>query len=345
MISLQSVERRALGFLAELCATYTPAGREAALIPLLSSELSRLGGAVEVFPLGEGRANMLALWGEPRILFTTHLDVVPPDIPLHHSERSVQGRGACDAKGQIAAQLGAIELLLDRGIRGLAWLGVAGEETDSVGAAAVRGLKPRFSSLRAIINGEPTDCILATGQKGFLRVRLTCEGTTAHGATPELGENALIAMMDWIEAVRSVEPVSDPELGPEVWNLGLLKGGRALNVVADYAEAELGLRTVPGGRLKAALESARPTRGRLEVLVEVGGAFFDVAKGFSAAPLPFGSDLPALRALAPDADAVLCGPGRRELAHTGVEELSAQELSAGIELFRNLGLRYAEARE
>lgn len=342
MISLQSVERRALDFLAELCATYTPAGREAALIPLLSSDLTRLGASVEVLPLGEGRANLLALWGEPRILFTTHLDVVPPDIPLHHSEKSVQGRGACDAKGQIAAQLGAIELLLDRGIRSLAWLGVAGEETDSIGAAAAVSLKPRFSSLRAIVNGEPTNCVLATGQKGFLRVRLTCEGRAAHGATPELGENALVAMMDWIEAIRSIELVSDPELGPEVWNLGLLKGGRASNVVADYAEAELALRTVPGGRLKAALESARPPRGRLEVLVEEGWAYFDVPKGFSAAPVPFGSDLVALRALAPDADAILCGPGRRELAHTGVEELSAEELSAGIELFRKIGLHYSE---
>jgi acetylornithine deacetylase len=345
MISLQSVERRALDFLAELCATYTPAGREAALIPLLSSDLTRLGASVEVLPLGEGRANLLALWGEPRILFTTHLDVVPPDIPLHHSEKSVQGRGACDAKGQIAAQLGAIELLLDRGIRSLAWLGVAGEETDSIGAAAAVSLKPRFSSLRAIVNGEPTNCVLATGQKGFLRVRLTCEGRAAHGATPELGENALVAMMDWIEAIRSIELVSDPELGPEVWNLGLLKGGRASNVVADYAEAELALRTVPGGRLKEALESAWPPRGRLEVLVEEGWAYFDVPKGFSAAPVPFGSDLVALRALAPDADAILCGPGRRELAHTGVEELSAEELSAGIELFRKIGLHYSEACE
>jgi len=347
------VERRALDFTAELCATYTPAGREAALLPPLKAELSRLGAAVAVLPVSEGRANILATWGEPRILFSTHLDVVPPEIPLRRLPGGVQGRGACDAKGQIAAQLAAIELLLERGVAGLAWLGVCGEETDSIGAASAVGvagaaslsLRARLSSLRAIINGEPTNCVLAAGQKGFLRVRLTCEGKAAHGATPELGENALLALMDWLESVRKAEGASDPTLGREAWNLGILSGGRVANVVPDRAEAELALRTVPGGTLRAALESAKPPRGKIEVLVDESWALFDVPPGFPSAPVPFGSDLPALRALAPRAAAILAGPGRPELAHTGVEELTAEEMSAGIALFRDLGLRFAEAYE
>jgi acetylornithine deacetylase len=361
LISLQSVERRALDFLAELCATYSPAGREAAVLPPLEAELRRLGAEVRLLPVSEGRANVLATWGQPRILFSSHLDVVPPEIPLRRTEASVQGRGACDAKGQIAAQLAAIGLLIERGVSGLAWLGVCGEETDSAGAnaaigaaganaaiganAAAGALAPRMPSLRAIINGEPTNCVLATGQKGFLRVRLSCEGKAAHGATPELGENALIALMDWIDAVRKAEGASDPQLGDEAWNLGILSGGRAANVVPDRAEAELAIRTVPGGRLRKALEAARPPRGRLQVLVEESWALFDVPAGFPSAPVPFGSDLPALRELAPKAAAILAGPGRPELAHTGVEELTAGEMSAGIALFRDLGLRYAERYE
>jgi acetylornithine deacetylase len=340
-----------LDFLAELCATYTPAGREAAILPPLEAELGRLGAELRVLPVSEGRVNVLATWGEPRVLFSSHLDVVPPDLPLRRTKGGVQGRGACDAKGQIAAQLAAIELLLERGVAGLAWLGVCGEETDSAGAAGVAGaaaagaLASRLSSLRAIIDGEPTNCVLAAGQKGFLRVRLTCEGRAAHGATPELGENALIALMDWIGAARSAEGASDPILGSEAWNLGVLSGGRAANVVPDSAEAELALRTVPGGRLRAALEAARPSRGRIEVLVDESWARFDVPPGFPSAPVPFGSDLPALRALAPEAKAILAGPGRPELAHTGVEELTAEEMSAGIALFRDLGLRFAESYE
>jgi len=349
MISLQSVERRALDFLAELCATYTPAGREAAVLPVLEAELRRLGASVELFRLGEGRSNILATWGEPRILFTTHLDVVPPEIPLMRmDDGGVRGRGACDAKGQIAAQLAAIELLLDRGVSALAWLGVAGEESDSIGAAAAAAspeLARRFAGLRAIVNGEPTNCVLASGQKGFRLIRLSCEGKAAHGATPELGENALLSLLDWIGAARKAEGASDPELGSEAWNLGTLSGGRAANVVPDRAEAQLTLRTVPGGRIAAALEDARPARGKLEVLVDESWARFEAPESFPSAPVPFGSDLPALRELAPKAAAILAGPGRAELAHTGIEELSAAEMAAGIDLFRALGLRYAEAYE
>lgn len=327
--------------LGELCSTYTPAGREAAALPSLEGELRRLGATITAYPLGEGRANLLATWGEPLVLFSSHLDVVPPDLPVRGSERSVQGRGSCDAKGQIVAQLAAIELLLDAGVRGLAWLGVAGEESDAAGAKASLKLAPLFSACRAIIVGEPTACTLAAGQKGFVRARLRCSGKTAHGATPELGENAILGLMDWIGAVRAAEGASDPALGAEVWNLGLLSGGRAANVVPDQAEAELSLRTVPGGRLRAALEAAKPRRGSLEILVDDPWDYFDTPPGFPAAPVPFGSDLPAMRAIAPKAAAILAGPGRAALAHTGIEELTREELGLGIELFRKLGLHYA----
>jgi len=275
------------------------------------------------------------------VLFSTHLDVVPPDLPVRETKRGVEGRGACDAKGQIVAQLGAIELLLAEGARDVAWLGVAGEESDAIGAAAVRALAPDFSACAAIVVGEPTACALATGQKGFVRARLACVGKAAHGGTPELGENALLRLMDWIAAVRAAEGASDPALGKEAWNLGLLAGGRAANVVPDLAEAELTLRTVPGGRLRAAMEAARPPKGKVEILVDDPWDFFDTPPGFASAPVAFGSDLPAMRALAPKAAAVLAGPGRAALAHTGAEELTREELAAGIGLFKGLGLYYS----
>jgi acetylornithine deacetylase len=336
------VEQSALRLLAELCATYTPAGREAALLPHLEAELRRLGAEIRAFPLSDGRANILATWGEPRILFSTHTDVVPPDLKSRLTERGVEGRGACDAKGQIAAQLAAIELLLAAKVEGLAWLGVAGEETDSIGAASSLELKESFAGCRAIIVGEPTECALAAGQKGFVRARLACKGRTAHGGTPELGENAILSLMDWIASIRAAEPGFDPALGREAWNLGLVSGGRAANVVPDRAEAELSLRTVPGGRLRTAMESARPPHGEIDILIEEAWAFFDTPPGFAAASVPFGSDLPAMRALAPEAAAILAGPGRAALAHTGVEELTREELRAGIELFRDLGLYYSK---
>ena len=341
MINLQSVEESSLRFLAELCSTYTPGGREAALLPLLEERLRGLDAKIEAFPLSAGRANLLATWGEPSVLFSTHLDVVPPDLACRASAVAVEARGACDAKGQIAAQLGAIELLLAEGIRDLAWLGVSGEETDSIGAQASRKLSSRFASCRAIVVGEPTDCALATGQKGFTRVRLRCKGKTAHGGMPELGRNAILDLMDWLAAIRAAEGSADSELGREAWNVGLVSGGRAANVVPDLAEAEITLRTVPGGALKPAMEKAKPEGASIEVLVDDPWSFFDVPEGFPRASVPFGSDLVAMRAIAPEAAAILAGPGSIRLAHTGIEKLTIEELSSGIALFRRIGLAYA----
>ncbi len=340
MPRLQSVERSAFDFLAELCSTYSPSGSEASLAPPFERECRRLGGAIRVLPLAPGRANILVLWGEPRVLFTTHLDVVPPELPVLIEDGRIAARGACDAKGQIAAQFGAIETLLGEGHSGLAWLGVAGEESDSVGALAALELAPLFSSCLAIVNGEPTNCALATGQKGYLRARLSCAGLSAHGSTPELGRNAITELIAWIAALDRAEPGRDPRLGSEAWNLGLIGGGRAANVVPDEAWAELSLRTVPGGRLRAALEAAMPANARFDALVDERHDYFDLVPGLACASVPFGSDLPALRALAPKAAALLAGPGNPALAHTRGEELSLEELKDGIALFAAISRFY-----
>ncbi len=336
MTSLQSVEQRARHFLAELCSTYTPAGSESRLLPLLLPELERLGARVRICELGGGAVNVLALWGEPRILYSTHLDVVPPELPIRFEEDRLVARGACDAKGQIAAQLAAIEILLGSGRKDLAWLGLSGEESDSSGAQASLSLARELSACVAIVVGEPTDCALAAGQKGFVRMRLSCRGKTAHGGMPELGRNAIMSLIDWIHAIDSALPGEDPVLGREAWNLGLIDGGRAANVVPDAAGAELCLRTVPGGRLRAAVEDSRPECGSVEILVEEPHAFFDKVGGFACRPVPFGSDLPLMRGISPGAKAVLAGPGSAALAHTDHESLGYAELRDGIELFRRL---------
>jgi acetylornithine deacetylase len=277
------------------------------------------------------------------VLFTTHLDVVPPELPLVVEAGRIAARGACDAKGQIAAQLGAIAKLLDQGFRGLAWLGLAGEESDSAGAAAAIELAPLFSRCQAIVNGEPTNCALATGQKGYLRARLSCTGVSAHGSTPELGRNAIEELISWLAALDHIAPGQDPILGSETWNLGRIEGGRAANVVPEEAWAELSLRTVPDGRLRSALEAAIPANAKLEVLVDEGHDYFDLVPGLACTSVPFGSDLPALRALAPKAAALLAGPGNPVLAHTRDEALTMKELEDGIALFTEIGSHYRSA--
>ncbi|MBN1243602.1 MAG: M20/M25/M40 family metallo-hydrolase [Spirochaetales bacterium] len=340
MTTLQSVERRARLFLAELCSTHTPAGAERRLLPLLERELARLGASAQIQALPDGRVNVLAVWGEPRVVYSTHLDVVDPALPVAVDDSGIAARGACDAKGQIAAQFAAIEILLAEGGGNLAWLGVSGEETDSAGARAALALAPRFRSCRAVIAGEPTRCRVARGQKGYLRLRLSCRGRSAHGGSPELGDNAVEKLMDWLVAIRAAPRAEHPRLGREVLNIGAISGGVAANVVPDFAGAEISIRTVPGGVLPATVESARPQGALVETLIDETWDEFDAPEGFESAPVSFGSDLPALRALAPGAFAILAGPGDIALAHSEAERLDWGELARGIELFRALGERY-----
>ena len=342
MSNLQSVESKDFRFLEALCSTYSPGGDEARLLPLLLPELEAMGAVIHRQEAAGGRPNILAVWGKPRVLFNTHLDVVPPRIPVSVEGGRLRGRGACDAKGQIVAQLAAIRRLLAEGRSDFAWLGVCGEESDSAGAVKALELGARLEGLRAVIVGEPTGNRLAAGQKGFVRLRLSCEGKTAHGGLPELGHNAILDLLDWIDRLRKIEPASHPSLGAEVWNLGTISGGRASNVVADHAEAELTLRVVPGGKLYESLRAIRPPGGSIEELVKDPWDVFATPPGFPSGPVPFGSDLPMLRALAPGGDAILCGPGEPSAAHTPDESLGIDELASGIDLFAALGALYLE---
>lgn len=340
----KSAEHWSRQSLLDLVSAYTPAGREAELLPVLRPLLEGLGAVVELCEPEPGRVNVLATWGEPRIAFSTHLDVVPGERPVHETEGVIHGRGACDAKGQVVAQLGAIRQLLSEGRTGFAWLGVCGEETDSLGAREALAWRERFRACRALINGEPTELKCATGQRGILHLKLCCRGRAAHSGSPELGRSATFALMDWLEALRRIPDPVDPELGPEVWNLGLIQGGTAPNVIPDAAEAQLLVRTVPGSDFLARVEGARPVDSRLDLLLEEPWDRYPALPGFEMAPMPFGSDAPQLRQLVPGGTVVLAGPGSIRVAHTDHEHLSLADLQAGIALNRRLALHFLETQ-
>jgi len=323
--------------LEELCALDSTTGREAAVLPALLPALEAMGAEVEVREFQPGRCNVLATWGTPRLLFSTHLDTVPPYLPPRWEGDTLFGRGSCDAKGQIVAQLMAAASFRDQGV---AWLGVAGEETDSLGAQEALAWKDRFRHCLALVNGEPTELKLAAGQRGVRNLLLACEGVAAHGGSPELGHNALLDLLDWLQEVRRLPLARDPELGPEVWNLGTLAGGEAVNVVPAYARAQINLRSVPGSGFLEAARALRPARGTLEVQVDEPPCVFPALPGFDRAPVPFGSDAPCLRALIPDGTVVLAGPGSITVAHRPDEHLTLHDLGAGAELNRRIALHF-----
>jgi acetylornithine deacetylase len=316
-----------------LCERDTTSGQEAALLPVLLPVLEGMGARVDVREFAPGRCNVLATWGEPGVLLSTHLDTVPPYLPPRRDGDGIAGRGACDAKGQLVAQLMAVSALRERGV---AWLGVAGEETDSLGAREALAWKDRFATCKALINGEPTELKIASGQRGVRNLRLACRGVAAHGGSPERGHSALLDLMDWIHAARALPLARDPDLGPEVWNLGLLRGGEAVNMVPDRAEARINLRWVPGSSFCDELQALRPPGGSLTVELDEPPCHFPAVPGFLRAAVPFGSDAPALGALIPDGKVVLAGPGSITVAHTPEERLAFADLREGAGLFFRL---------
>jgi len=323
-----------------LCEMETTSGREDAGLPGLRALLQALGATVVDQPVAPGRTNVLALWGQPRVLFSTHLDTVPPYVPPRLEGEAVWGRGACDAKGQIVAQLAAIKTLLDEGREGLAWLGVVGEETDSAGAAAALSLGDRCRGLKALINGEPTELQLATGQRGVQHVCLHCHGRAVHSGSPQLGHNATWPLLDWLQRLREQPRPVDPQLGPELWNLGLLQAGEALNSVPAKAEAHLMARVVRDSTFLDDVRRWAPPEGSVDLRLNEPADLYPSVPGFNHAAMPFGSDAPALRALVPDRTVVLAGPGSITVAHTLDEHLALADLEAGVDLNRRLARHF-----
>ena len=231
----------ALELTRSLVALETPTGAEGPATDFLDAALRRAGYQVVRQPVSPGRENLYAYRDPPVLVFSTHLDTVPPYIPLSEDAESLHGRGTCDAKGLAAAMVAAAERLAQQGERRIGLLFVVGEENGSDGALAARNLGPRG---RFLINGEPTENRLSIGQKGSLRVDLQATGRAAHSAYPDEGVSAIAALLDTIERIRRMPLPSDPLLGQSTLNLGLIGGGVAPNVIPPAASAQILIRTV-----------------------------------------------------------------------------------------------------
>jgi acetylornithine deacetylase len=269
----------------------------------------------------------------PDVVLSTHMDTVPPFFGCTEDEEFIYGRGACDAKGIIAAQVAAAERLREAGVK-VGLLFVVGEERDSAGAK-VANRNPRGS--RFLINGEPTGNHLALATKGALRVELRARGRMAHSAYPELGDSAIAKLVEALHDVLAMELPIEPEFGEAgatTVNIGLIGGGYAPNVVADKAEAHLLVRTVgPSQEVKDAI--TRVVAGRAEVSTSLDLACVRMRR---VGELPtmigkFATDIPMLRAWG---EPFLLGPGSIHVAHTPEERISKKELLAAIDLYVEL---------
>ncbi|HXO28674.1 MAG TPA: M20/M25/M40 family metallo-hydrolase [Thermoanaerobaculia bacterium] len=279
---------------------------------------------------GADRFNLFASWGEPVVVLSTHMDTVPPFFPSTEDAEHIYGRGACDAKGIIAAMFAAAARLLDDGVRGFGVLLLVGEETDSAGAE-VANRQPRAT--RYLVNGEPTENRLALGTKGALYLAVEAAGRAAHSAYPELGDSAVDRLLAALGRLRAVPLPSAPVLGETTLNIGTLAGGRAANVVADRARAEVMVRTVGDtARLRADLVAALAPVQVTEVR-ETPAMRLRTLPGFATTVVKYTSDIPRLGAWG---EPLLLGPGSIHVAHTPEERVPKSQLVAAADLYAEL---------
>jgi acetylornithine deacetylase len=266
----------------------------------------------------------------PEIVFSTHMDTVPPYFGSREDDETIYGRGACDAKGIIAAQIAAVERLRAGGVKA-GMLFVVGEERDSAGAV-VANLQPRGS--RYLINGEPTDNRIGVASKGVLRGAVRAAGKMAHSAYPELGESAINKLIQALHNVLHVELPTEPGIGPSTLNIGLIEGGRAPNVIADKALAQVMVRLVgPSDDTRAALEKAIAGLAEIEYTLEIPFMRFRTIEGMETMVAAFATDIPALTNWG---EPLLLGPGSIHVAHTPDERLAKRELFEAIDLYTEI---------
>lgn len=295
----------------------------------LAELAGRFDGTVERIEVQPNRYNVLACFGEPKVTLSTHLDTVPPFIPSREDEEFIWGRGACDVKGIIAAMLHAAERVLAEGGRGLALLFVVGEERNSAGAYHMAKM-PRGSQY--LINGEPTECKLALGSKGALRYEVTASGRMAHSAYPELGESAIDKLLDALEAIRRIALPTDKVLGPSTLNIGIIQGGRAPNVISDFAKAEILIRLVDDGEAtKAAVQKACEGRAEAVEVLCLPAIHMEAVEGIETTVVSYTTDIPAFGGAW--GRPLLLGPGTIHVAHTSEERVPKRELEAAVDLY------------
>jgi acetylornithine deacetylase len=303
-------------------------GNEANVGSYLHDYLARLGYRTEKMPVEGTRFNVFAtLDGKPDLVFSTHMDTVPPFIPSSEDNQNIYGRGSCDAKGIIAAQIGAAERLRGK-TSGIGLLFLVGEERDSQGAKEANNRAP---GSRFLINGEPTENRIGRASKGTLRVKLTAQGKMAHSAYPHLGESAIEKLVEALHRLLKMPMPNNPEIGPTTFNIGLIEGGRAPNVIPDFARAELLYRLVgETAELRRNIQSTVDGLAKPEFALEIPYVKLRTVDGIPEMIAAFTTDIPALTNWG---EPVLLGPGSIHVAHTDGEFIPKRELNEAVDLY------------
>jgi acetylornithine deacetylase len=289
------------------------------------------GGRIERSEVAPGRNNVFVAWGKPEVVFSTHMDTVPPFIRSREDEEHIWGRGACDTHGIAASMIKAIEALLEQGVSDLGLLLVIGEEIDGLGAMHANQSPP---GSKYLINGEPTENKLATGSKGSLRLDIEATGRSAHSAYVELGDSAIDKLLDNLQALRTLELPVDEVLGPSTLNIGTISGGTAGNIIADRASASVVIRVVSDlDKLQRLVLGALDGRVQAHVATATPAIHLKSLPGFATEVVKYTTDIPKLTRWGVP---LMLGPGSIHVAHTPEERIPKKQMLEAVELYQKL---------
>lgn len=318
-------------------------GEEFQIGTSLAELLNRRGFHVELQDIAPERSNIIATTeAQPRIVLSTHMDTVPPFIASSEDDEFIYGRGSCDAKGIIAAQIAAAEKLRADGVNEIGLLFTVDEEATSAGAKIAND-HPVASSCEYLINGEPTDNRLAIGTKGSLQTTIKTEGRAAHSAYPEAGESAIEKLLDVLAEIRKIDWPGDELFGDTTCNIGVVSGGTRANVIPDEAQATLQIRlAVHATDAKDLLELAVGDRAALDYKSVHDPIRLLEIDGFEQMIARFTTDIPYLSNWG---QPLLIGPGSILDAHTDEEQVRKIELLRAVDIYAQLVRTLLQNRE
>ena len=343
---------------------------------------------LRVDEVGDGTLNLLLTWGSPRIVFCSHLDTVPPYIkpefpegvflsepslrdPSHkwappsyaaegghrfgeeHPLRDtlINGRGSCDAKGQVFALVTACQRLAEEGKTGFGLLLLAGEETGSWGAKAFA--KTDFRAPYLVV-GEPTENRMVSASKGTKSFDLKFTGEAFHSGYPQYGVSAVDLFVDFVNKLKAKDFGLDPALGETTWNIGLVHSDNPQNILSPELTCRIYFRTTfvsdkavcqwmaeapalwtcPSKQATTSCHSEEVEDRRKNLTVTPRGgdtpATYWTVEGLPAGPVAFGSDAPHLKNFTHKA---ICGPGSITVAHRDDEHVRIAELEKAVEQY------------
>ena len=358
-------------FFNELLSIDSTSGKERKVAEWLAERLPGMFPAsnrpvLRVDEVGDGTLNLLLTWGEPRIVFCSHLDTVPPYIPPTFPEgvflrsdanAQIAGRGSCDAKGQVFALVEVCKRLAEEGRSDFGLLLLAGEETGSWGAKAFAktGFKAEY-----LVVGEPTDNCMVSASKGTKSFDLKFTGVPFHSGYPQYGVSAVDLFVDFVNALKAKDFGIDPLLGETTWNIGLLKSDNPQNILSPELTCRIYFRTtfvsdeavtqwmndapdvLTDGRSRPAMTegttcgqspSVIPGLTRNLTVTPRGGdtpARYWTVEDLPSKPAAFGSDAPHLTNFVHKA---ICGPGSITVAHRDDEHVRVADLTTAVDQY------------